>query len=757
MENRLVFHKIIKDNIFQSDFENFQQNNEIEFKSIKDNNIAVIYAPNGTGKTSLTKVLSNRANGEFSLNSIFSLSFNGVEYNQDNNELFYIINDQISRNIVPGKTEDFLLGDNIRREFELKENIDSEFERLFKTDFPTKLKDEYLLSKVTNLILNKISNIKLREYVKDIVNNRSRGDKIDREEFLYTIYYLEEVKLTLDEIKENKLKFLFANYLDKHSLIFRLMNINQRDITKNESVEIIEENETALFVLNKYQDKSDCIVCDNKGIDSRSLINRKIASKEKVFNELNDKTKEILIEIINKAESLSSDPLNIKDTLQKCIKLGNTKLLLDLQEEIKELFSLFDISLTNLFVRKVKESFLYEKYEEYQKMLKEQPEITDEEMGFIQRVISDHLGKSIEIKRDNVNGNNFKLLLDDNELLGVDRNKLHLSTGEQNFISLAFELLLAKKSSKEIIILDDPISSFDSIYKNKIAYSLVKFLEGKKQLILTHNTDLIKLLESQLKGCFNLYILNNTENGKNGFIRINENEKLILLDLSKLLNFFRKNVFLEIVDEKRFVMSMIPFMRGYANIIGNSAIYKKLSQVMHGYGTAKINISQIYNELFSIDETNKIQNDYIISVNDILNDEYQEVIVLNSSNYPLLNHTLCHSLMYLYLRLKVENSLIKICNIEVGDGDILLLHKIIMKAFNFKPGDTDSEKKQKNLDRVFFTSRKTLLNEFNHFEGNMNIFQPAIDITDAALYKEKDDILNYLREMESRQDKKIPS
>ena len=32
------------------------------------------------------------------------------------------------------------------------------------------------------------------------------------------------------------------------------------------------------------------------------------------------------------------------------------------------------------------------------------------------------------------------------------------------------------------------------------------------------------------------------------------------------------------------------------------------------------------------------------------------------------------------------------------------------------------------------------LNEFNHFEGNMNIFQPAIDITQAALQKEITDI-----------------
>lgn len=49
--------------------------------------------------------------------------------------------------------------------------------------------------------------------------------------------------------------------------------------------------------------------------------------------------------------------------------------------------------------------------------------------------------------------------------------------------------------------------------------------------------------------------------------------------------------------------------------------------------------------------------------------------------------------------------------------------------------------------RVFLISRKTLLNEFNHFEGNMNIFQPAIDITDEALKKEKDKIKSFLNDI----------
>lgn len=80
-------------------------------------------------------------------------------------------------------------------------------------------------------------------------------------------------------------------------------------------------------------------------------------------------------------------------------------------------------------------------------------------------------------------------MLDDQALLGLDRSEMHLSSGEQNFISLAFALLLARHSEQEFIVVDDPISSFDSVYKNKIAFCIVKFLENKKQIILTHNTD----------------------------------------------------------------------------------------------------------------------------------------------------------------------------------------------------------------------------------------------------------------------------
>ena len=46
----IEFNKIENKNIFATEYENFVENNTIEFSA---QNIAVVYGPNGTGKTSL--------------------------------------------------------------------------------------------------------------------------------------------------------------------------------------------------------------------------------------------------------------------------------------------------------------------------------------------------------------------------------------------------------------------------------------------------------------------------------------------------------------------------------------------------------------------------------------------------------------------------------------------------------------------------------------------------------------------------------
>lgn len=72
-----------------------------------------------------------------------------------------------------------------------------------------------------------------------------------------------------------------------------------------------------------------------------------------------------------------------------------------------------------------------------------------------------------------------------------DRTK-SLSEGEKIIISLIFFIFATKKSSAKLIIIDDPVSSFDSV-KRGYLFNLIKDqLQGKTVLLLSHDSVFVK-------------------------------------------------------------------------------------------------------------------------------------------------------------------------------------------------------------------------------------------------------------------------
>ena len=109
--------------------------------------------------------------------------------------------------------------------------------------------------------------------------------------------------------------------------------------------------------------------------------------------------------------------------------------------------------------------------------------------------------------------------------------------------------------------------------------------------------------------------MNNTEGENNGFLKINEHEKRILLYIPALIRLFCSDIASEILNEKAFLISIIPFLRCYCYLIQNNEKKDKLTKIMHGYETESVNLSSLYNELF---KTDIIKNEHIMSANDIL-------------------------------------------------------------------------------------------------------------------------------------------
>jgi len=722
---KIIFEKIENEDIFVSDYKKLIRNNEIDFSR---EGISVIYGPNGTGKTSLVKVLSSEKGTKV------KYTYDGKEYTDGSQ--FFVINDQNNRNIIQGETKDFLLGDDIKKEFELQEYIANEYNRLC-TEGISILKSNYSVSSSSSKSIDCFSEwTSIQNIIKDLMNNRTKGSKTGVDTYISELE--KHTQITIPDYEQAKLDYIISDLSEKNPLIIEIETIDTSKLANNSHIKEIEENTEAIKILSRFSYKDQCIVCDSNGIDSENLLNKKSKNKEEIIKTLDAKTKKIVEKII--ANISEKDPFRIKDIMLGAIETGNLSDVLLLKESIKEYKNIFANKVIMELVQLYKSSNIKIKNEEYQKLINQKPDITEEDFLYIEQIISNNMSKKLQIIRDDKK--NIKIVLENKDFLGINREELPLSSGEQNFLSLTFEFLKAKNSDKPIIILDDPISSFDSIYKNKIAYAIVKILQNKKRVILTHNVDLLRLLDGQFKKCFRLFLFNNTENEENGFIALNSDERDMLINLDKLLKTFREKIYEHIKDVELFLISLIPFMRGYSTIINDNNIKENLTQLMHGYKINKVDIAECYIKLFG-NKNNIIPNNYEVNVDDILNKTVDGKEIIDKEKYPLLNRTLVHSFTYLFLRLLIEKKLTSKYNIDTeSKSGAKQLGQIISKAFPENSKNSDDIK-----NRVFLTTKKSLLNEFNHFEGNMSIFQPAIDITDYMLGKEKTDILAFVNSL----------
>lgn len=729
MPNNIKFTKIKYENIFAEQFANLGENvnSTIEFKMTGNGGMAVVYAPNGTGKTSLANVLGS---AEASRNIYFEAIVNEETIIPSSNR-FHVIRDQSTRNIIPGNTSDYLIGDDIKREYELRQCIEDIFEESF-NGFSKELKTQFKVTKMTDYYLSKFDNQDVADLIRNIIPNRNHRAEIDRINFVQLIRGLEKNNIS-DDLDQCKIKFV----IDNLEWVRKVLDISE-EIGHNHQIAEIEKDDDAVFILRKYSSSCTCIVCDAPNLDSEHKISQKTENRNQIYNDLSQEIKDILDQIINSELIKNNDPFFIHQKITSFMQNGELTALNSVKQDIQETTDIICKLIFNKFVDIFSETELNTYFDEYSAILDRQPILDSEELRLINEVVNENIGPELTIVRDEDNGRNFRLLLDGKAFLGDDikrQEPLKLSTGERNFISLAFELLLARHSDKDYVVLDDPISSFDSVYKNKIAYCIIKFLENQKNIILTHNLELVSLLEFQNSGCFNFYMLNNTETNS-GFVSVKSFERKLLINLHDLVKLFR-NGFAEmpleevVIDKYQFLISMIPFLRGYAHIIcTEDDIYTRLSSIMHGYEAGEVNITEIYKSLFGYD----FGEDYIVTVNDVLEIDSELIQTVDETKLPLLAETLKQTLLYYYLRMSVENTLVEVFPNSRRENENAMLGQIIQRAFRSNATDEDRERK---LDyRVFFTSRKTLLNEFNHYEGNMNIFQPAIDIEDSALLRE---------------------
>ncbi len=723
----IVFKKLKVDNRFDNSFENWTTNNVISFSN---EGFIDIYAPNGVGKSSLARALNNESKSEY------EYEYNGKQYTEKSKESpILVIDDFFFRNIATRDNEklsDYILGSQIAKELELKEKIEISTKKV-KDDIISYLKKEYNIKSKDSCLCGYIKNDSLKKFINSLSNAQDKGKNysVDNLIKLTSEFVMNENK----KIDSNKFNYIKDNIGGKESIIKSIVDFDTNNIKLIQGFSKLDINNDAINILNKHNGITKCIF-EDKHVLPDDIKEQLENNKNLIIKQLDDGQKKI----VNTIFELGDNPFNIKDIFNSSFELGDSANVEKLITEIKEIILQIENEIIKKYIQLVKDTELEKDYSEYNKIIEKKIELSEDDELLLKDIVENCINKKVKLTRDD--SKNIIFTIEDTNFIGKSRQELPLSTGEQNFISLYFDLLSAKNSDKEIIIIDDPISSFDSIYKNKIVYSIIKVLANKKKvIILTHNINTIKLMHHQYKNCFNLYLLNNEKDGDNGFIQINKKEQSsgtlqdmdFMLEIKNVISFFKnQEINTDLKDKEQFLLSLIPFMRSYSNLLLSDDIYKKLCKLMHGYENDKVDINEIFKKLFDVD---LLQSQYEINVEDILKIDIKDEII-DKTKYPILNRTLYHNLNYLKLRLLVEHTLYNTDTNKMDWTKYPTLHNIIEKYL------------KNNIDlKNKLLSKKTLLNEFNHFEYDMCLFMPSLDISDNKLIEEKNSIIEICSEI----------
>ena len=194
---------------------------------------------------------------------------------------------------------------------------------------------------------------------------------------------------------------------------------------------------------------------------------------------------------------------------------------------------------------------------------------------------------SINIEEDNDN-NSYKMQLIHNDFVesNIDNTKNHLSFGEKNAFALILFMYEVLKNNPKLIILDDPISSFDKNKKFAIMEMLFANSEVKKKqrnnfsnktvLMLTHDFEpIVDIIFVNPKGMFDK--INPTATYLENIEGILTEKLITKNDIKTFIDIAEENI--SILDEQ---INKLIYIRRLNEITNNKGlVYQLLSNLFH--------------------------------------------------------------------------------------------------------------------------------------------------------------------------------
>ena len=555
-------------------------------------NVAVIYAPNGTMKTSLAKTFTDISNNAQVEERIFGRKSKYKIVDENDNDID-------SKQIIVLNPSDSENCDN-QGLLMANENLRKEYVKIYK-DIEDKKKDLYNNIKkslhyssrnnfdVASAMLRDWHKSKNEEYlcleeIKSYLHSDEMCCSLEADELQYETLFNEKI---YSVIKTPQTVLLIEDYEKKYKkLVKESQFFKEGTIDHNNYLKINE----SLDKNNYFKVHNELILRSKDGLESKTI---------KSVKELSD--------FINSEKKAVLNTSEMKDAFEKVNtairKNANTQKFDDFLKNHQDI--IIEYKDLELFKKKVwilafsnHEELLNDvlcQYSQAKIKLKELRDKAKQETTEWQLAL--HLFKNrfyvpFDIESSNQEDVILNLELpsfnyifrESGDCKQVSRNDLLsvLSTGEKrayNILNMIFKLLVAKKQGNEhLIVMDDISESFD--YKNK--YAIIEYIKdiselnnsnGSKQfkiLLLTHNFDFYRTVSSRLSI------------KRNAFIAYTSDEEIKMSQgnyTGNIFGFFRK----KINKDNKYVIASIPFVRNlieYTEGIENKD-YKLLTSLLH--------------------------------------------------------------------------------------------------------------------------------------------------------------------------------
>ncbi|HEY1046605.1 MAG TPA: hypothetical protein VGF79_09220 [Bacteroidia bacterium] len=699
--------------------------------------VQIIYAPNGSMKSSFAKTLEDISLNKVSEDRIFNERVNHRSVLVDNRDILkeeiFIINRMQDADFKEAST--ILANETLKNEYDtiniklnelkkefvknihpyfgLKENIiEQTISDAFKTDFYSFIenrKAEILSIEtpiLTNIVFNEIFNDKVSKFLKE----KSFNTKI--KEYISVYDKLVNENITFfkkGEFNHNNADNITKSLKDngffkaKHKVKIKDIEIGNIDdlenVIKEEKEKVLNDPE----LTSKFNEIDKALNANNELRNFRNYIeNNQEIIKE--FIDLENFKKKLILNYIANHKS----EFDVFAKIYAESKTRRNEITIEAKKEQTDWLKVLDI-----FKNRFTVPFKIKIKNQEDVILKNEP-------ASLIFTYEDGIAKK--------------------DLGGAEINK-SLSTGEQRvfyLLNIIFQIESRKKQENDqLFIIDDIADSFD--YKNK--YAIIEYLKDIadiprfKMIILTHNFDFYKTIKKRLEG------LNNWE-GNFKAIKFESEINLVPGEKQDVFPLLRKNF---PTCEKSFI-SCIPFVRNLIEYtIGTNNInYLILTSLLHIKPTRSIEgiketkehttgkILAIFNSIFNTTAT--LQNptqkvyDLVISIAD--------EIEANKSIIPVLDlkSKLCLSIA---IRFKAEDYIIN----RIADANFHtnIWSKETGKIIGqYKTEFPNNKKEIEIFDRVnLMTAENLHLNSF--------MYEPLMDLSEDHLLT----LYNDVKELEN--------